>query len=348
MKKAATLWVVAGCLFATSAASAQCVGDCNGDGVVAINELITGVNIALDPANLSQCPSFDVNDDSMVAINELIAAVNNALGMCIVETERTFTLDPGRQLASPGDPATCLEGAADGDACTAQSQCPGGSCVGGSGLFTSGLSGGSATGLTTNDVLEDGISPGPLTLVLGAADAEGVASLRLKEDVFVRFGIIDGSYLCFNLLAAESDGTVDCDGGTAYDTKSTQPAGDVGFPFDIETNLGAPAGPGNGDLLVPSRYEIVRAKNPDNSDNPDFGKPCNEITYVNPLQTYAFTTTKAISDKGGLILEASGEPFDCASFSTPGSGGRLAAGAPATQAPAGDVANVFRFGERAP
>ncbi len=54
MKKAATLWVVASCLFAASSASAGtvCVGDCNGDGSVAINELITGVNIALGAADV--------------------------------------------------------------------------------------------------------------------------------------------------------------------------------------------------------------------------------------------------------------------------------------------------------
>ena len=48
MKKAAILWVLASGLFVATSASAQtCVGDCNGDGMVAINELITGVNIAL-------------------------------------------------------------------------------------------------------------------------------------------------------------------------------------------------------------------------------------------------------------------------------------------------------------
>ena len=59
-----------------------CVGDCNGDGAVAINELITGVNIALGSANVSACSSFDVNKDGSVAINELISGVNNALGGC--------------------------------------------------------------------------------------------------------------------------------------------------------------------------------------------------------------------------------------------------------------------------
>ncbi len=59
-----------------------CVGDCDGDGTVAINELILGVNIALGNQQLSVCPAFDANQNGSVAINELITAVNNALAGC--------------------------------------------------------------------------------------------------------------------------------------------------------------------------------------------------------------------------------------------------------------------------
>jgi cysteine-rich repeat protein len=69
-------------LWTSAAAQAQCAGDCNGDGEVAINELITGVNIALGSAPLSACAAIDINGDGDVAINELIAAVNNALNGC--------------------------------------------------------------------------------------------------------------------------------------------------------------------------------------------------------------------------------------------------------------------------
>jgi len=61
---------------------ASCAGDCNGDSSVAINELITGVNIALGSAAVSLCPSFDSSGDGGVAINELIAAVSHALNGC--------------------------------------------------------------------------------------------------------------------------------------------------------------------------------------------------------------------------------------------------------------------------
>jgi hypothetical protein len=63
-------------------AQQPCAGDCNGNGAVAVNELITGVNIVLGRAQLSACPSMDVNENGTVTINELIAAVAASLGGC--------------------------------------------------------------------------------------------------------------------------------------------------------------------------------------------------------------------------------------------------------------------------
>jgi hypothetical protein len=59
-----------------------CTGDCDSNGTVAINELIRGVNIALELAPLTACPVFDANGDERVSISELIVAVNNALDGC--------------------------------------------------------------------------------------------------------------------------------------------------------------------------------------------------------------------------------------------------------------------------
>ena len=61
-----------------------CVGDCDGNGTVAINELITGVNIALGSQPVTVCPAFDADDSGSVAINELITGVNNALAGCLM------------------------------------------------------------------------------------------------------------------------------------------------------------------------------------------------------------------------------------------------------------------------
>ena len=43
-----------------------CVGDCNGNGTVTVNELIVGVNIALGNQPASTCPAFDVNGSGTV------------------------------------------------------------------------------------------------------------------------------------------------------------------------------------------------------------------------------------------------------------------------------------------
>ena len=60
----------------------RCVGDCDGDGHVAINELIAGVGVALGTQPLDACPAFDANHNGTVTIDELIAAVTNALSGC--------------------------------------------------------------------------------------------------------------------------------------------------------------------------------------------------------------------------------------------------------------------------
>ena len=59
-----------------------CVGDCDGSGDVTINEIVSGVNIALDNGDLAACPSLDANQDGQVTVNELLQAVNAAVNGC--------------------------------------------------------------------------------------------------------------------------------------------------------------------------------------------------------------------------------------------------------------------------
>ncbi|MFN8627337.1 MAG: hypothetical protein U0587_15305 [Candidatus Binatia bacterium] len=63
-------------------AHAVCVGDCNSDSRVAIDELILGVNIALGNAAASACAAINVNADTKVTIDELIGGVHAALHGC--------------------------------------------------------------------------------------------------------------------------------------------------------------------------------------------------------------------------------------------------------------------------
>ena len=62
-------------------AARACVGDCRGTGVVDINDLIVGVNIALGAAPASDCKAFG-NASGMVDISQLVQGVNNALNGC--------------------------------------------------------------------------------------------------------------------------------------------------------------------------------------------------------------------------------------------------------------------------
>ncbi len=88
-------------LSSSAPAQAQCIGDCNGDGQVTINELITGVNIALGSQPVSTCPAFDPNGDGEVTINELIAGVNNALNGCPAPVDTPTATETSAALDTP-------------------------------------------------------------------------------------------------------------------------------------------------------------------------------------------------------------------------------------------------------
>lgn len=59
-----------------------CAGDCNGDGAISVDELLTAVNIALGSAPVSQCQSIDANGDGQVTVDEIIQAATRALDGC--------------------------------------------------------------------------------------------------------------------------------------------------------------------------------------------------------------------------------------------------------------------------
>jgi hypothetical protein len=59
-----------------------CVGDCNLDGEVTVNELLRMVNIALGDAPVDTCEAGDSSHDQVVTINEILQAVSKALTGC--------------------------------------------------------------------------------------------------------------------------------------------------------------------------------------------------------------------------------------------------------------------------
>jgi hypothetical protein len=59
-----------------------CIGDCDGNGVVTVDELITMVNVALGGALVSACPIGDADGSGVITVDEIIEAVNFALSSC--------------------------------------------------------------------------------------------------------------------------------------------------------------------------------------------------------------------------------------------------------------------------
>lgn len=64
------------------APAAPCGGDCDADGRVSIDELITAVRIDLGAAGGALCAALDLNSDGEVSVDELVAAVAHALDGC--------------------------------------------------------------------------------------------------------------------------------------------------------------------------------------------------------------------------------------------------------------------------
>jgi hypothetical protein len=87
-------------------APAACLGDCNDDGEVTIDEIIRGVNIALGSIELSECPVFDGSGDGEVTVDELIGSVNNALTGCPAAPSPTPTPPPTATSEAPSATAT--------------------------------------------------------------------------------------------------------------------------------------------------------------------------------------------------------------------------------------------------
>ncbi len=59
-----------------------CVGDCNGDAVVTVDEIVLGVRVALGEADPAQCFAVDRDGDGTVTIDEILLAVTHALSGC--------------------------------------------------------------------------------------------------------------------------------------------------------------------------------------------------------------------------------------------------------------------------
>jgi hypothetical protein len=76
-----------GRVFDINLVDAPCAGDCDANNQCEVNELVTGVNIALGRTETDECANFDTDFDEKVGVNELVAGVNVALRGCQREPE---------------------------------------------------------------------------------------------------------------------------------------------------------------------------------------------------------------------------------------------------------------------
>ncbi len=110
---------------APHSARAACTGDCNHNGTVSVDEILTMVNIALGTGDIKTCEAGDPGMNGQITVDEILAAVNFALTMCPAATgvcgDGTVDTANGEEC-DPG-PGTCIGGSDAGKACTADSQC---------------------------------------------------------------------------------------------------------------------------------------------------------------------------------------------------------------------------------
>lgn len=68
-----------------------CTGDCDSGSSVTVDEVVTGVSIALGTRDLGECPLFDSDGNDQVTVDELIQALNFALDGCPAAPTPTAT-----------------------------------------------------------------------------------------------------------------------------------------------------------------------------------------------------------------------------------------------------------------
>ena len=95
-RRCVLIWVTMAWVSAGAAAFATCVGDCDGNGVVTVSDLVRGARIALGAAPSSACMAFDRNGNGRLTVDEVVAAVNAALHGCPL----TPTVSPTRSVTA--------------------------------------------------------------------------------------------------------------------------------------------------------------------------------------------------------------------------------------------------------
>jgi YVTN family beta-propeller protein len=84
-----------------------CYGDCDGNGRLTIDEVVTAVSLALGMTSLDRCPMADTDGNGLVSIAEIVRVVNATLFGCIAA--HTATATPSEPIATPTLAPTALD-----------------------------------------------------------------------------------------------------------------------------------------------------------------------------------------------------------------------------------------------
>lgn len=198
MRRAAPTAGAVALLLAAARAAHACAGDCNGNDAVAVNEVVTMVNVTLEAQPLSACPAGDVNGNGVISIDEIMIAVGFALEGCAATpalqpcTGATLTTcaascgGAGRDGCCPlTSPPACFDptnGSIQSTLCGAQ---PSAACVLGSGATPTATVAGAPTATATQP---GGATP-TATAVAGAKTQVSVVNqTAAAATVYVNFG----------------------------------------------------------------------------------------------------------------------------------------------------------------
>jgi glucose/arabinose dehydrogenase len=66
----------------SDSACAECVGDCDGDGLVQVDEIVKAASIAIGQLGMDQCARADYDGDGGVTVDEVVSAIAAALEGC--------------------------------------------------------------------------------------------------------------------------------------------------------------------------------------------------------------------------------------------------------------------------
>jgi cysteine-rich repeat protein len=76
-------------------------GDCNGDGMVDVDELVLAVDLSLGVPVTATCPAADADGDGVLAINDLVVNVRSGLYGC-APPDTTASAEPSADRRPPG------------------------------------------------------------------------------------------------------------------------------------------------------------------------------------------------------------------------------------------------------